>query len=71
MANRPKLDQFPSARPLSDQVELLLEYVNATPRDEIIAVVARAKDTSDLQVRDLEIPPLDWERQASESSETN
>jgi len=71
MANRPELDQFPSARPLSDQVKLLLEYVNATPRDEISAVIARAKDTSDLQVRDLEIPPLDGERPASESSETN
>ncbi len=71
MANRPKLDQFPSAQPLSDQVELLLEYVKATPREEIIAVVARAKDTSDLQVRDLEILPLDRERPTSESSETN
>lgn len=74
MTKRPKLDQFPSSRPLSDradQLKLLQDYVNATPREEIIAVIERAKDTSDLQVRDLEIPPLDREIRASESSEPN
>ena len=69
--NRSKPDQFPSARPLSDQVQLLLGYVNETPRDEIIAVITRKNDSSDLQIRDLEIPPLDRDSPPSESSETN
>ena len=58
LANRVRLEQFPSAQALSREVESLLEYVRATPRNELLTVVARATDTSDLQVRDLEIPPL-------------
>ncbi len=58
VANRPKLDQFPSPRPLSEQEKLLQEYVEVTPKDEIVAALARSKDTSDLQVENLEIPPL-------------
>jgi hypothetical protein len=68
VVSSPRLNQFPSPRPLSDE---LLEYARSTPRDEIVAQVTRAKDTSNLQVRDLEVPPLDSERPAPGSDKTN
>lgn len=37
VAARPKLDQFPSARPLSEQEELALEYVQRFPEEASLA----------------------------------
>jgi hypothetical protein len=57
----PRLRQFPSPRPLSNQEELFLAYVKAAPNSEVIAAIKRANDTSDLRIKDLEIPPLNSE----------
>ena len=53
-----RLRQFPSARPLSPQEKLLLAYVSTAPDSELIAILARAEDASDLRISDLQIPPL-------------
>jgi hypothetical protein len=55
---RPRLSAFPSSRPLSEQEKLLLAYIRVAPTPEILAAVAQASDSSDLQIRDLEIPAL-------------
>jgi hypothetical protein len=52
------LRQFPSARPLSAQEKLLLAYLSTAPDSELIAILARAEDASDLRISDLQIPPL-------------
>jgi len=67
----PRLDRFPSPRPLSEQERLLLGYVNQTPREEVVLAVAKTKSTEDLHVKALEIPPLGGDRTASELSERN
>jgi hypothetical protein len=68
---RPRLDRFPSAQPLSEQDRLLLAYLNQTPKEEIVLAVAKTKSTEDLHVKALEIPPLGGDRTASELSERN
>ena len=55
---QPKLSEFSSSRPLSEQERLVLAYVKVAPRSEVLAAVARAHDSSDLQIEDLEIAPL-------------
>lgn len=37
----PRLDQFPSPEPLSDQERLLLTYLRTTPREEVLVAVAQ------------------------------
>jgi len=43
---------------LSAQEKLLLAYVSTAPDSELIAILARAEDASDLRISDLQIPPL-------------
>jgi hypothetical protein len=44
VADKPKLDQFPSPRPLSEQEKLALEYVEKSPEEA--ALVARAQEAA-------------------------
>jgi hypothetical protein len=56
----PRLEQFPSVRPLSRDEQLLLAYVNDTPPEQLaLAAIEAAKNADDLQITDLEIPPLE------------
>jgi hypothetical protein len=55
---QPRLSEFSSSRPLSEQERLVLAYVKVAPTSEVLAAVARAHDSSDLQIEDLEIAPL-------------
>lgn len=70
-AQRPKFDQFPSPRTLSQEDKLLLMYVRQTPRDELASVIAQEKNVSDLYINDLEIPPLGGETPDPEIKERN
>ena len=68
----PKLEQFPSARPLSRQEKLLLAYVQATPKEELLDVTAKEQqEISNLLVENLVIPPLDIDKPTSELKEKN
>jgi hypothetical protein len=42
LANGPRLDQFPSPRPLSDEEKLLVRYVRDFPQDAIMIAQAQA-----------------------------
>jgi hypothetical protein len=56
----PRLEQFPSVRPLSRDEQLLLAYVKDTPPEQLaLAATKTAKNADDLQITDLEIPPLE------------
>lgn len=59
VAGGPKLDQFPSPRPLSDQEKLALEYVERSPEEA--SLIARAQDTlnrqQELENRNVESNP--------------
>lgn len=66
----PRLHEFPS-REISEQYKLLAAYVERTPKDEVNAVIAQQKSSSDLQVKDIEIAPLNYEGSTSESEERN
>ena len=71
-AAAPKLEQFPSARPLSKQEKLLPAYVQATPKDELLDVTAKEQqEISNLHVENLVIPPLDIDKPTSELKEKN
>jgi hypothetical protein len=58
IADHPKLERFPSSQPLSEQGQLLIEYLETTPKRELIAVATRPKEVGELQIKSLEIPPL-------------
>jgi hypothetical protein len=55
---QPKLSEFPSPRPLSEQERLLLAFIKAAPKTEVLAATSRANNSGNLQIMDLEIPPL-------------
>jgi len=61
IADRPKLDRFPSSQPLSEQGQLLIEYLETTPERELIAVATHPKEVGEVQIKGLEIPPLSSE----------
>ncbi len=69
-ASAPRLDQFPSARGLSHQEELLLMYVRESPKTEIIAAEKQLHEISDLEIKDIVVPALDAENATSESSQS-
>jgi hypothetical protein len=54
----PKLDQFPSPRPLSQQEELLLAYVRQVPKEELKLTMRTDIQVEPLSVKNLDIPPL-------------
>lgn len=56
----PKLRQFPSPRPLSQQEKRLLAFVRQAPREQVQAAVAQREQTAitALSIKDLDIPPL-------------
>jgi hypothetical protein len=59
---KPLPEQFPSARPLSPQEELLPAYVEQVPADEVAVAADRTRRAGDLQIDDLEIAPLSAEQ---------
>ena len=68
----PKLEQFPSARPLSKQEKLMLAYVQQTPKEELLAVATKQQqEISNLHIEKLVIPPLDIDKPTTESNEKN
>jgi hypothetical protein len=67
----PRLDQFPSAQPRSEQESLLLEYVRQTPREEVMVAAGQARITDDLRIKVLKIAPLRPEPSPLDSSERN
>ena len=60
-AAAPKLDQFPSSQPPSEQERLLLAYLNQTPKEEVVLAIAKAKSNEDLRIKNLEIQSLENE----------
>jgi hypothetical protein len=57
-ATAPKLDQFPSPRPLSQQEELLLAYLRQVPKEELKLDLRSDISVKPLSVKNLDIPPL-------------
>src|SRR5215469_3467407 len=66
----PRLQEFPS-REMTEQYKLMAAYVERTPKDEVSAVIAQQKSSSDLKINDLEIAPLNHVGTTSESGERN
>ena len=60
-ANEPRLAVFPSPRPLTKQEELVLQFARATPASALSAFPSEAAEIADLEIRGLEIAPLDGE----------
>jgi hypothetical protein len=58
VATAPKLDQFPSPRPLSQQEELLLAYVRQVPKEDLNLNLRTDITVKPLSVKNLDIPPL-------------
>jgi len=58
-AAEPRLAQFPSPRPLSDQEKLLIEYVRHTSAGILSASATEDTDIPELEIKELEIAPLD------------
>lgn len=64
----PKLEQFPSPRPLSKEEELLLAFVTEAPKEELVTAAAMTKG-EDLQIKSLEIPSLEGDGLVARSNE--
>lgn len=65
-----KQAQFPSPKPLTEQQKLLLAYLRNTPEDELLTVVKKENDYSDLRIVDLRVQPLSDEPSWLSSHET-
>ncbi len=55
----PRRDQFPSPAPLSAEEKLLLRFLKEAPEPVLMALRAENEPKGDLQIRDLNIPPLE------------
>jgi hypothetical protein len=72
IAADPRLEQFPSPRPLSREEQLLLAYVRDTPPEQLAVAASEAARNADyLQIKDLEISPLEAGWFSPESSRKN
>jgi hypothetical protein len=49
MAVKPKLDEFPSPRPLSEQEKLLIRYVREFPEDAVLIAKAQAESEKEIE----------------------
>jgi hypothetical protein len=54
----PRLAQFPSSRPDSEQARLLAAYLENAPAGEVVTVVVATNSIQDLTVPDLSVAPL-------------
>src|SRR5947208_1998971 len=50
----PKMSQFPSPRPLSEQEKLLVRYVNESPNDAVLIAQEQAARLREMQERGLD-----------------
>ena len=57
LAALPRRQEFPSPSPLSEQEQLLLRYVQQTPKEEVLTAAAR-DPLQPLAIEPLVIPPL-------------
>lgn len=57
----PRMSVFPSPAPLSAQEKLLVRYVRENPAPVLIALHTPEQPIEDLQIKDLEVPPLEAE----------
>ncbi|HEV7221027.1 MAG: hypothetical protein ACHP8A_04735 [Terriglobales bacterium] len=64
----PRLEQFPSPRPLSKEEELLRAFVTEAPKEELVMAAAMTKG-EDLQIKSLEIPSLEGDGLVARSNE--
>jgi hypothetical protein len=49
LAANPRLDQFPSPRPLSEQEQLLVRYVHEFPEDAVLLATAQAESEKEIE----------------------
>jgi len=57
MAVNPKLDQFPSPQPLSEQEKLLLRYVHEFPQEAVLIAKAQAESEKEIERLIVNQPP--------------
>ena len=48
-AANPKLDQFPSPRPLSEEEQLLVRYVHEFPEEAVLIAKAQAESEKEIE----------------------
>jgi hypothetical protein len=48
LANEPRLEQFPSRRPLSEQEKMLMEFVRNSPQDAVLVAQMQAERQKEL-----------------------
>jgi len=68
VAAAPKLDQFPSPQPLSEQEEILKNYVAKYPEQAVLIARAAAEAQRQDQLEETRVPFDDW---ATDSEEPN
>jgi hypothetical protein len=61
----PRLAQFPSSRPDSEQARLLAAYLENVPAGEMVAIAGETNSIRDLVVSDLSVTPLSWQAENS------
>ncbi len=57
-ASAPRLEQFPTPTPLSEQEQMLMRYLQQTPREEVATVVRQDQEFRKEHQRERETPPL-------------
>lgn len=61
----PRLGQFPSSRPDSEQARLLAAYLRNAPPGEVVTVATATNSIQDLAIPDLRVAPLSGEAENS------
>jgi len=60
-AAEPRLAEFPSPQPMTDEEKLLLEFVHRNSAEVLSASAAESTEIPELKIREIEIAPLDVE----------
>jgi len=62
--SEPRMDVFPTPRPVTEQERLLLRFIQEAPKPVLLAVIEDGQRLSPLEIKELNVPPLNADKAA-------
>jgi len=62
--SEPRMDVFPTPRPVTEQERLLLRFIQEAPKPVLLAVIQEGQRLSPLEIKELNVPPLNADKAA-------
>jgi len=63
-SSEPRMDVFPTPRPVTEQEQLLLRFIQEAPKPVLLAMIEEGQGVSPLEIKELNVPPLNADKAA-------